>query len=203
MNTPRLALAALLSAFGAAASFAQPLAQNPTPVVNGPAGPGECLVGLGSCGAGPGFSMDPATEGALVGLGAPITPNALPSPTRINVPKASAQPGPDETDGVAALGVGIGGIINPPGGLVAAKTAPAAAGPATVGAAFGGAIDAGGITASLPAVGSAGPFSFRKVEKAAAAAAALEKDVPAPDVKLAPGDDNLAPGTMRAASNGR
>jgi hypothetical protein len=204
MNAPQLALAALLSTLAAAPSLAQPLAQPLTPIINGPAGAGECVVGVDACGAGPGLSMDPMAEGVLVGLGepaAPTTPAPAKIPGKISVSKADAPPAPDETDAVARLGVGIGGIINPPGGFVASKGAPPAAGPATLGAAFGGANDSIEPMGAPGQSGTPQTFSFHKMQKAATAASLLEKDVPAPDAKLNPDDSNLAPGSIRAASN--
>jgi hypothetical protein len=190
-NTPRLALAGLLATLSAAA-FAQPLAQAPN---NNP-----CLAGAGGCASGGGI-MDPMTEGALIGLGEPMIPNALPRAPKIAASKMETAPAVDETEAVAQLGVGIGGIINPSGGPMIASKGPSAGGPSTLGAAFGGG-DSGSIAQTIVPSPDAGSFSFRKMQKASAAANLLEKDVPAPDNgKLNPGDDGLAPGGIRADSN--
>jgi hypothetical protein len=202
MNTPRLAVAALLSAFAAAPAFSQtaPL----TPITQGPAGPGQCVLGSEGCGVAAGSAMDPISEAALVGIGQRAVP-VVNMPAQRSLAEKKAPPVAAKTieDQDPADLVAIGGqIINPLAGAATFKGASAMGlGSSAAGsrqATFDTHVD-GSVTAA-PAVKATGLSYTRSVQvqdtltgKEAAFGS---------DPKLSAGDAEFGSGGFGASSNG-
>ena len=211
MNTPRFAVAAMISALSAAPAFSQPLSAVPAV----PAPSAQCMIGAPGCGASLGSIMDPMAEGALVGLSQSMVPplgGGSDAAAKKAPPVAIRTTNDPELADAGTDLVAIGGQIINPGGsaapfhsatgmnLGASAAAAAAAANRPSQAAFDTHVDGSGIAA--PVASKVSNLSFVKAQKAEAAiegkGAAFGNDP-----KLSAGDADFGAGGTRASSNGR